>query len=167
MFIIFFQTTVGVIFALALSFPVWADFTGKVVRITDGDTVTVLSISKVQHKVRLTGIDAPEKKQPFGTRSKQSLSNMVFSKTVTVRTDKNDRYGRKLGKVLINGLDVNLEQIERGMAWHYKAYQGEQSVSDRQAYAEAETKARGQRRGLWIDSDPIPPWKWRKFRRKR
>ena len=117
---IFSQTTVGAIFALTLSFPVWADFTGKVVRIADGDTVTVLDVFKVQHKVRLTGIDAPEREQPFGSRSKQSLNNMVFSKTVTVKTDKRDRYGRELGKVLINGMDVNREQIRRGMAWHYK-----------------------------------------------
>ena len=152
---------------MALSFPVWADFTGKVVRIADGDTVTVLVLSKVRHKVRLTGIDAPEKKQPFGNRSKQSLSDMVFSKTVIVKTDKRDRYGRELGKVLINGIDVNREQIRRGMAWHYKAYQRDQSTDDRLAYAEAENKAKEQRRGLWIDSDPLPPWEWRKVRRRR
>jgi endonuclease YncB( thermonuclease family) len=151
------------ILALALSFPVWADFTGKVVRIADGDTVTILDEFKVQHKVRLTGIDAPERKQPFGSRSKQSLSNMVFSKTVTVKTDKRDRYGRELGKVLINGMDVNREQIRRGMAWH--AYQRDQSASDRQAYADAENKAKDQRRGLWVDSDPLSPWDWRKLRR--
>ncbi len=166
MFIIFSQSIVGAILALALSFPVWADFTGKVVRIADGDTVTVLDVSKVRHKVRLTGIDAPEKKQPFGNRSKQSLSDMVFSKTVTVETDKRDRYGRELGKVLINGMDVNREQIRRGMAWHYKAYQRDQFASDRQAYADAEIKAKDQRRGLWLDLDPLPPWEWRKLRRR-
>ena len=167
MFIIFSQTTVGTILALTLSFPVWADFIGKVIRIADGDTVTVLDLSKVQHKVRLTGIDAPEKKQPFGNRSKQSLSDMVFSKTVTVETDKRDRYGRELGKVLINGMDVNREQIRRGMAWHYKAYQRDQSADDRRTYAGTENKAKEQRRGLWVDSDPLPPWEWRKLRRRR
>lgn len=167
MLIFFLRAIFGAILALALSFPVWADFTGKVVRIADGDTVTVLDLSKVRHKVRLTGIDAPEKKQPFGNRSKQSLSDMVFSKTVIVKTDKRDRYGRELGKVLINGIDVNREQIRRGMAWHYKAYQRDQSTDDRQAYAEAENKAKEQRRGLWIDSDPLPPWEWRKVRRRR
>lgn len=167
MLIFFLRAIIGAILALALSFPVWADFTGKVVRIADGDTVTVLDLSKVRHKVRLTGIDAPEKKQPFGNRSKQSLSDMVFSKTVIVKTDKRDRYGRELGKVLINGIDVNREQIRRGMAWHYKAYQRDQSTDDRQAYAEAENKAKEQRRGLWIDSDPLPPWEWRKVRRRR
>jgi len=165
--IIFSKTTVGAILALVFSFPVWADFTGKVVRIADGDTVTVLDLSKVQHKVRLTGIDAPEKKQPFGNRSKQSLSDMIFSKTVTVETDKRDRYGRDLGKVLINGMDVNREQIRRGMAWHYKAYQRDQSADDRRAYADTEIKAKDQRRGLWVDSDPLPPWEWRKLRRRR
>ena len=167
MLIFFLRAIFGTILALALSFTVWADFTGKVVRIADGDTVTVLDMSKVQHKVRLSGIDAPEKKQPFGNRSKQSLSDMVFSKTVIVKTDKRDRYRRELGKVLINGMDVNREQIRRGMAWHYKAYQRDQSVDDRLAYAEAENKAKEQRRGLWIDSDPLPPWEWRKVRRRR
>ncbi len=92
---------------------------------------------------------------------------MVFSKTVTVETDKRDRYGRELGKVLINGMDVNREQIRRGMAWHYKTYQRDQSADDRRAYAGTENKAKEQRRGLWVDSDPLPPWEWRKLRRRR
>ena len=108
-------------FALALSFPAWSDFTGNVVGVADGDTITVLNADKVQHKIRLTGIDAPEKKQPFGNRSKQSLSDMVFNKTVTVETDKRDSYGRELGKVLAGGKDMNLEQVRAGFAWHYKA----------------------------------------------
>ena len=116
---------------------------------------------QVQHKVRLTGIDAPEKKQPFGNRSKQSLSDMVFNKTVIVETHKRDRYGRELGKVLIGGMDVNLEQIQRGMAWHYKAYQRDQSADDRQIYANAENAAKAINRGLWSESKPTPPWQWR------
>jgi endonuclease YncB( thermonuclease family) len=146
---------------LALSFSAWADFTGNVVGVADGDTITVLDPDKVQHKIRLTGIDAPEKKQPFGNRSKQNLSDMVFNKTVTVETDKRDRYGRELGKVLAGGKDVNLEQVHAGLAWHYKAYERTQSVADRQAYADAENKARLTKRGLWVDVDPIPPWEWR------
>lgn len=147
--------------ALVLSFPVWADFTGNVVGVADGDTITVLDTDKVQHKVRLTGIDAPEKKQPFGNRSKQSLSDMVFNKTVVVGTVKRDRYGRELGKVLVGGRDVNLEQVRTGMAWHYKAYKRTQPVTDRQAYADAENAAKAAKHGLWLDADPIPPWKWR------
>ena len=114
---IFFQTIEAVFLSLVLSFSVWADFTGKVVKISDGDTITVLDHYKVQHRVRLTGIDAPERKQAFGSRSRQSLGKLVFRKTVTVKTNKLDRYGRVLGKVLINGIDVNKERVRRGMAW--------------------------------------------------
>ena len=104
-----------------------ATITGKVVAVADGDTITVLDANKVQHKIRLGGIDAPEKAQPYGQTSKQSLSDLVYGKTVMVDTDKTDRYGREVGKVLVDGVDANLEQLKRGMAWHYKAYQREQS----------------------------------------
>lgn len=150
--------------SLALSPLAWAVFTGDVVGVADGDTITVLDADKVQHKIRLTGIDAPEKKQPFGNRSKQSLSDMVFNKVVTVETDKRDRYGRELGKVLAGGKDVNLEQVRAGMAWHYKAYERTQSATDRQAYADAENEAKAAKRGLWVDADPTPPWEWRHSR---
>lgn len=135
---------------------------GRVVGVADGDTITVLNADKVQHKIRLTGIDAPEKKQPFGNRSKQSLSDMVFNKTVTVETDKRDRYGRELGKVLAGGKDVNLEQVRTGLAWHYKAYERTQTATDRQTYADAENEAKAAKRGLWHDEIPVPPWEWRK-----
>ncbi len=149
------------VLALALSFSAWADFSGTVVGVADGDTITVLDADKVQHKIRLTGIDAPEKKQPFGNRSKQSLSDMVFNQFVTVETDKRDRYGRELGKVLAGGMDVNLEQVRAGLAWHYKAYERTQSATDRHAYADAENEAKAAKRGLWVDADPTPPWEWR------
>ena len=155
------KQTFIIILALALSSPAWADFTGDVVGVADGDTITVLDADKVQHKIRLTGIDAPEKKQPFGNRSKQSLSDMVFNKIVTVETDKRDRYGRELGKVLAGGKDVNLEQVRAGLAWHYKAYERTQSAADRQAYAAAENEAKAAKRGLWVVADPTPPWEWR------
>lgn len=155
---------IGVVFlSLVLSFSVWADFTGKVVKISDGDTITVLDHYKVQHRVRLTGIDAPERKQAFGSRSRQSLSKLVFSKTVTVKTNKPDRYGRVLGKVLINGIDVNKEQVRRGMAWH--GYLRDQAIADRIAYAVIEKDARKEQRGLWVNPNPLPPWKWRKLRK--
>jgi endonuclease YncB( thermonuclease family) len=138
---------------------------GRVVGVTDGDTVTVLDGGKVQHKIRLAGIDAPEKAQPFGNRSKASLSDLVFGKAVIVDTGKKDRNGREVGKVLVNGMDANLEQVKRGMAWHYLAYEREQSASDRQLYGAAETEARAAKRGLWHDKEPTPPWAWRKERR--
>ena len=135
--------------------------TGLVVGVSDGDTITVLDADKVQHKIRLAGIDAPEKKQAFGNRSKESLSALAFDKTVNVETDKQDRYGRQVGKVLVNGQDVNLVQVERGMAWFYRQYQREQSPNDRRLYEAAEDAARVDKRGLWRDADPMPPWEFR------
>ena len=135
--------------------------TGLVVSVSDGDTITVLDANKVQHKIRLAGIDAPEKKQAFGNRSKESLSALAFDKTVNVETDKQDRYGRQVGKVLVNGQDVNLVQVERGMAWFYRQYQREQSPNDRRLYEAAEDAARADKRGLWRDAEPLPPWEFR------
>jgi endonuclease YncB( thermonuclease family) len=135
--------------------------TGKVVGVSDGDTITVLDASKAQHKIRLAGIDAPEKAQAFGNRSKQHLSDSVFGKNVEVISEKNDKYGRTVGKVMVNGKDANLEQIRAGLAWHYKEYAKEQSASDRDAYANAESSARSSKAGLWSDPRPLPPWEWR------
>jgi endonuclease YncB( thermonuclease family) len=139
---------------------------GRVVRITDGDTLVVLDASKVQHKIRLQGIDAPERGQAFGTKSKENLSDLVAGKSVVVDYSKYDRYQRILGKVLVNGQDVNLEQIEDGMAWHYKKYQGEQSFSDRVKYSDAERESRRHKLDLWQDPHPIPPWAYRQAKRE-
>lgn len=136
---------------------------GQVVGVSDGDTIKVLDDSKKLFVVRLMGIDAPEKAQAFGQRSKQSLSDLVFHKRVEVEWNKRDRYDRVLGKVLgANGADVCLEQVTRGMAWHYKQYAKEQAADDRQKYALAEKMARDARAGLWVDEQPIPPWEWRR-----
>ncbi len=140
---------------------------GKVVAVTDGDTIKVLDADKVQHVVRLSGIDAPEKKMLFGQRSKQNLSNLVYGRWVEVESEKSDRYGRLVGKVLVNGSDANLAQVRAGLAWHYKAYQQEQSALDQQVYAEAEIKAAANRQGLWVDRNPVSPWDWRKERRRK
>lgn len=150
--------TCAVLFGLACNA---ATIDGRVVGVADGDTVTVLDAEKVQHKIRLSGIDAPEKKQPFGQRSKESLSDLVFSKSVTVETDKRDKYGRNVGKVLVDGIDANLEQVKRGLAWHYKQYQREQSPTDQQSYAAAEIEARAAKLGLWRDPEKVPPWEFR------
>jgi len=153
--------------ALALACSVNAEtITGQVVGVTDGDTITVLNADKVQHKIRLAGIDAPEKKQAFGNRSKESLSDLVFDKTVNVETDKRDRYRREIGKALVNGRDVNLVQVECGMAWFYRQYQREQSPNDRKLYAAAEDAAKAGRRGLWRDTDLVPPWELRRSKSK-
>ena len=142
--------------------------TGRIVGISDGDTVTLLDANKRQYKIRLTGIDAPEKKMSFGQRSKEHLSDLIFSKDVQVETEKLDRYGRTLGKIWLDRKDINLAMINAGLAWHYKKYQKyqkyqkDQSRSDRLLYAHAEDQARQQRIGLWRDPNPTPPWEWRK-----
>jgi endonuclease YncB( thermonuclease family) len=141
-----------------------ATLQGKVVSVADGDTLTVLDDNKTQHKIRLKGIDAPEKAQAFGQKSKQSLNQLAHSKMVTVEFEKKDKYGRTVGKVLLNGTDVCLEQIKLGMAWHYKQYQSEQSKEDRDTYAQAEQTARAQVVGLWKDKSPTPPWEFRRQR---
>ncbi len=148
--------------ALTIAAAAATPITGRVVGVSDGDTVTVLDANKRTHKVRLLGIDSPEKSQAFGERAKQSLSDLVFDKQVSVEGGKQDRYGRSLGKIVLNGQDINLEQIRRGMAWHYKQYARDQSPQDRAAYAEAETTARQQRAGLWQDANPVPPWSFRR-----
>lgn len=123
----------------------WAQgLAGRVVGVTDGDTITVLDSSNRQHKIRLAGIDAPERGQAFGQRSTQLLSELVFSKQVIIETEKLDRYGRIVGRVLSGERDVNLALVAAGLAWHYKQYQHEQSASDRLLYAAAEQEARGQ-----------------------
>lgn len=133
---------------------------GKVVAVLDGDTITVLR-EREQTRVRIAGIDAPEKKQAFGQRSKQSMSDCAFGKDVVVEWKKLDRYGRTIGKVVADGVDCGLRQVELGMAWHYKAYAKDQSREDREAYAGAEDRAKAERRGLWVDADPTPPWEYR------
>lgn len=134
---------------------------GRIVGVADGDTVTLLDDTNTQWKIRLMGIDAPEKKQAFGQKSKESLSALLFNKQVQVEFNKRDKYGRTVGKILVDGVDANLEQVKSGMAWHYKQYEREQPAEDRTKYAQAEEQARAAKRGLWVDPDPTPPWDWR------
>jgi len=130
---------------------------GRVVGVSDGDSVTVLDAKKTPYKIRLAGIDAPERAQAYGQKAKESLSDLVFGKSVDVEWSKQDRYGRIVGMVMLGGVDINLEQIKRGMAWHYKQYQNEQSPEDRVAYAQFESQARDKRLGLWRDPASIEP----------
>jgi len=135
---------------------------GRVVGISDGDTITVLDDSKTQHKIRIAGIDAPEKGQAFGERSKQSLSALVFQKSIEARCHKKDRYGREVCLIYVNRRDVGLEQIRTGMAWWYREYAHEQATQERLVYRDEEDAAKAARRGLWSDPKAIPPWAWRK-----
>lgn len=134
-----------------------ATLSGKVVAVEDGDTLTVLTPDKQQVKVRLVEIDAPEKDQPYGQKSKQSLSDMVFGKEVRVEWNKTDKYKRTLGRIFVGDLDVNLQQVKNGAAWAYTQY-----LTDDRIQA-AETEARNTKAGLWaLQADQImPPWEWR------
>ena len=146
--------TATLMLALALTTLVCsaAELAGRVVKVQDGDTITILDATRTQHKIRLAGIDAPESHQAFGTRSRQNLAGMVFGKDVLVEWNKYERtkYGwnkrdqdkRKIGVVMINARDVNLEQVRAGMAWWYRQYAREQTPDDRRFYERAEDEAR-------------------------
>lgn len=134
--------------------------TGRVVGVTDGDTLTMLDGRKQQIKVRLAEIDTPESAQPYGTRAKQELSRLVHGKTVTVKVQDIDRYGRTVGWVYVGELDVNAEMVKLGAAWVYRKYASDQSL-----YA-LEKQAKQKRAGIWNlpEAEQIPPWEWRKAR---
>jgi endonuclease YncB( thermonuclease family) len=136
-------------------------FEGRIVGVADGDTVTVLDGNNRQHKIRIGGIDSPEKSQDFGARAKKNLSDLVFGKTVSIPESRTDKYGRTVSRVLVGGTDAGLEQIKAGMAWHYKQYEREQSPADRASYSAAEQSARSQRLGLWAQPNPQRPSEFR------
>jgi endonuclease YncB( thermonuclease family) len=142
---------------------------GMVVGVADGDTITVLDADNKQHRVRLQGIDAPEKDQDFGNVAKERLSDLVFGKQVTVLFEKTDQYGRLLGKVVVDAQgaqkDAAEEMLWSGLAWHYKYYEREQSVADRETYNRVEMFARGKKRSLWTDKSPTPPWDFRRSKK--
>ncbi|MCY0853004.1 thermonuclease family protein [Cupriavidus sp. D39] len=144
----------AIIFAVFFASASAADFSGTVVAVLDGDTIDVL-VDKTPIRVRLAGIDAPEKSQPFGSRSKIALSNLVYAKQVLVQDQGPDRYGRRIGFVWMDGVSINLRQVEAGMAWVYRQYTNDAS------FLRAETNARAIRRGLWTDTSPVPPWEYR------
>ena len=141
-----------------------SELTGKVVSVSDGDTLRIL-VDDLQIKIRLGGIDAPESDQPFGQASKRYLAEVVAGQTVVVEFEKKDRYGRVIGKVLLDGADMNLRQVEAGYAWWYEYYKRDQSEADQQAYAAAEQQARGSRVGLWSEPAPINRMRRRLSRR--
>ena len=133
----------------------WGQY--RLVGVADGDTLTLLTDDKTQHKIRLHGIDAPEKGQPFGTAAKTALSKLVGSQRVRVETSKKDKYGREIGRVFAGDVDVNLSLLEQGVAWHYTEY------DHSPAFRDAAGKAKKSKLGLWSDAGAIPPWEWRKM----
>lgn len=156
---------------LALLLPLLSlaeSFHGKVIAVSDGDTVKVLreeNGQKIQEKIRLLGIDAPEKKQPYGPQSKEALSRKIFGREVEVEWKKKDRYGRTLGKIKLDGKDMNLTQVEEGLAWHYVQYRKEEFPGDADLYDAAEIKARDARIGLWAATTAKAPWDYRRARK--
>ena len=133
---------------------------GRVVAVTDGDTLTMLDGRKQQIKVRLAEIDTPESAQPYGTRAKQELSRLVHGKTVTVKVQDTDCYGWIVGRVYVGEMDVNAEMVKLGAVWVYRKYASDQSL-----YA-FEKQAKQKRAGIWNlpEAEQIPPWEWRKAR---
>ena len=151
-----------------------ADIIGQVIAVTDGDTIMVLDNRKVEYRVRLSGIDAPERGQPFGSKSREHLATLIAGKTVRVESSKKDRCGRILGKVWVQPsgcskcgltLDANYAQLLSGMAWWYRYYAKDQSPEDRGRYESAENEATKRGWGLWADTHPINPYDWRKGKR--
>lgn len=157
-------TRAATILAVTLfaSFQALADFTGRVVSIADGDTITVLDSDNRQHKVRIAGIDAPERHQPFGEKSRASMGELAFNQESRLDCRKQDRYRRDVCTVFIADKDIGLEQVTRGMAWWYRAYAKEQTPQQRQDYEVAEFQAQSRRQGLWAEKNPVPPWEWRR-----
>ncbi|MDD5272180.1 MAG: thermonuclease family protein [Methylovulum sp.] len=146
------------ILTLALTLPLSAhpsEWTGAVVGISDGDTLTVLNAERRTVKIRLAEIDAPESKQAYGQQSKQSLSDICFNKDVAVDDHGTDKYKRTLGRIRCGGVDANAEQVRRGMAWAYRQYLTDTAIAD------LEDAAKASKAGLWADSSPVPPWEFR------
>jgi micrococcal nuclease len=156
--------SLAVVLSLATALPALAakphyELTGRVVAIADGDTLTVLDAEKTQHKIRLAGIDAPEKGQPFGTKARENLAGKVFKQDVRVEVIDVDRYKREVGRIFLADRFINMEMVTDGFAWRYVQYDkpGE--------FTAAENDAREHQRGLWADPHAEPPWEWRKAKR--
>ncbi|MEK6789969.1 MAG: thermonuclease family protein [Pseudomonadota bacterium] len=139
-----------------------AQISGYVISIADGDTLTLLTANKERVKVRLAEIDTPEKKQPYGQKAKQELASLTFNQDAQISVIDTDRYGRVVGRVVVDGLDVNAELVRRGAAWVYRDY------LKRPELIPLEAEARRQRKGLWALPAPerMPPWQWRKEQRE-
>ena len=154
----------GTLLLLTAILATASELRGVVVGVTDGDTITVLDDSRKQHKVRLAGIDAPEKHQAFANGSRQYLSSLAFKKQATLDCYKTDQYKRQVCRVWVAGKDIALAQVQAGLAWHYKRFQKEQTLAERATYARAEADARASRLGFWQPDRPVPPWEFRRQR---
>ena len=165
----FFKSIIIIILFLTSRYT-FADFNSQVVNIVDGDTLDVVNLDGQKLRIRLLGIDTPELKQRFGYESFLYLKKMLNGKSVKIISKPKDNkpytlgyYKRIIGKVILNGRDINLEMIEKGMAWHFKKYKKSQSIEDRYSYNKAENNAKKKKIGLWTDHSPLAPWEWRKL----
>ena len=153
-----FHLLVGLMLVFELAAPIMSlasSFTGKVVGVIDGDTIDVLHNGQSE-RIRLNGIDCPEKGQAFGKKAKQFTSEMVFGKDVTVQSYRLDRYGRTIADILLaDATNLNRELVKAGLAWRYVKYSKDEMLS------QLEADARDAKRGLWVDTDPMPPWEYR------
>lgn len=138
------------------------DITGRVVRVADGDTVSILDASKKQHKIRLYGIDTPERDQAYGRKARRVLSDLVANEEVGVVVVEKDDYGRNVGTLYHNGTHVNAYMVRTGYAWWYRHY-----APHSRLLSSAEKAAREASLGLWADPDPTPPWEWRRSQRQK
>lgn len=139
-------------------------FTGKVIDVADGDTITILTQSDGKIKIRLAGIDCPESTQTHGEKAKQYLSSLVDGKRVSIQPETVDRYGRTVGMVLVNGANINEQIVSNGHGWVFRKYCAADYCK---AWLKLEDKARKERAGLWKDSNPEPPWEWRAEQKSR
>ena len=143
-----------------LPFPAFANFSGQVVSVLDGDTIEVLH-NQHPERIRLSAVDCPEKGQAFGKRAKQAASALAFGKEVTVQTHGHDKYKRTIGEVILpDGMNLNQELVKQGWCWWYRQYAPRDTVLER-----LESGAREARKGLWVDPQPVTPWEWRKSRK--
>jgi endonuclease YncB( thermonuclease family) len=143
-----------------------APFEARLQHLSDGDSFVVRAQDGRRVPVRLLAIDAPEKNQPHGDESRRSLRTLLENRPLTIVPIKTDPYGRTVARVLVGETDAGLEQVRAGMAWHYKRYESDQSPRERREYAQAEAKARLERLGLWIEDEPVPPWRFREQQRR-
>lgn len=140
---------------------------GEVTRVSDGDTVTLLDRERRRHKIRLAGIDAPERQQAWGKVAASALRLALLRRTASAECDSVDRYGRAVCTLTLDQQDVSLAMLNAGLAWHYVAYIRDQTRAEARRYAAAEQDARQARRGLWAEHDPTPPWEWRRAMKAR
>ena len=156
------KTIVAFLIALLLPALTWA-WQGKVIHVTDGDTIVVLTEDKEQVRIRLYGIDAPESRQPFGSKATEFVRDIAALKVVEINERYLDRYDRTIATVhLPDGTNLNEELVRVGLAWVYTRYCDEQPMCSK--WDKLQQEARENKVGLWADKEPVPPWEWRRRR---